>query len=147
MKEITIRQANAHEIEWINSKYEDVGFVASNFDNEFIIIASIENQPAGLGRLVIIDEQNIELGGIYVFPNHRGLGIADKIVSYLCEHNPFKNTTIWCLPFENLQNFYYKFGFKNSNQRMAPLKVAEKHQWCNANEAYQKEVLLLSKNS
>lgn len=147
MKEITIRKTGANEIEWINSKYEDVGFVSSNFDNEFIVIASIENKDAGLGRLVVIDEQNIELGGIYVFPNSRSLGIADKIVSYLCEHNPFKNTTIWCLPFQNLQNFYYKFGFKISNLSIIPAKITEKHRWCNANKAYEKEVLLLSKNS
>lgn len=47
-----------------------------------------------------IDKNNIELGGIYAFPNFRGLRVAENIVHNLCEKNPFDESTIWCLPFE-----------------------------------------------
>ena len=145
MESISIRPARENEIDWINSKYKEIGFVDSNFKNEFIVIAEYNNMKSGIGRLVLVDENNIELGGIYVFPDFRKLGIAEKIVNYLCKKNPYKNSTIWCLPFEDLLSFYSKFGFKENNQKI-PNKVFEKHKWCNTNGIYEKKVLLLSKN-
>lgn len=139
---IVVRQAEKDELTWVNSKYAEVGFVSSNFKNECIVIAEIENQKAGLGRLVKIDNQNIELGGIYVFYDFRKQGVAENIVSYLCKTNPFENATIWCLPFENLEVFYSKFGFVK-NRIIPPIAIAKKLAWCNT--TYDKKVLLLSK--
>ena len=146
MKTIKIVQATKNEIAWINLTYEDVGFVKSDFDNEFIVIAKVNNQNAGIGRLVKIDRDNVELGGIYVLPNFRGLGAAEKIVSNLCKKNPFIGSTIWCLPFENLYSFYAKFGFKNCETQNIPQEVIKKHAWCNSENRYEKKVLLLCKN-
>ena len=146
MKEITVKQAEKNEIEWINSKYAEVDFVKSDFENEFIVIAKADNQNAGIGRLVVIDEKNIELGGIYVFSEFRGNGVAEKIVHYLCANNPFKNSVIWCLPFDNLMEFYSRFGFKEQLKNNVPNEIIEKHKWCNSNEKYGKEVLLLCKS-
>jgi len=120
--------------------------VKSNIDNEFIVIANVENKNAGLGRLVKIDNKNIELGGIYVFPNFRGLGIAENIVRSLCEKNPFKASMIWCLPFENLLDFYSKFGFEKYTNGKVPEEIMNKLKWCNSGEKYEKEVFLLYKN-
>lgn len=145
MKEITITKAERHELDWINSKYKEVDFVASNFDTEFIVIAKIENQNAGLGRLVVIDNENIELGGIYVFSNFRGMKVAESIVDFLCTKNPYKNTIIWCLPFENLLSFYEKFGFKKPININIPNEILKKLEWCNGNENYGKKVMLLHK--
>ena len=61
--------------------------------------------------------------------------------------NPFKETTIWCLPFDNLLEFYSKFGFEKYNNKAVPDEVIKKFEWCNSNNNYEKEVLLLSKNS
>ena len=146
MKTVTIIKAKKNEIDWINSKYAEVGFVNSNFHNEFIVIAKVENENAGLGRLVKIDNKNIELGGIYTFPGFRGLGVAENIVSNLCDKNPFEESTIWCLPFENLQGFYSKFGFKKPQKGTIPKRVEEKLKWCNSENKYQKKVMLLNKN-
>lgn len=143
MSKVTILQAESHQIDWINSKYDEVDFARSNYENEYIVIAKVGNENAGLGRLVKIDNDTIELGGIYAFPNFRGLGVAEHIVQNLCEKSPFGASTIWCLPFENLLGFYSKFGFKNSEDKEVPEKVAKKLEWCNAENKYTKKVVLL----
>ncbi len=143
MNTILTRKASSNEINWVNSKYTEVSFVKSNFENEFIVIAEVNNQKAGLGRLVIIDDRNIELGGIYVFKEYRKMGVADSIVSFLCTNNPFKDRVVWCLPFENLKEFYSNFGFNESANIKIPNQVASKYKWCNT--TYDKKVLSLSK--
>jgi len=144
LNKIITRQAFKCDIDWINSKYREIEFVESKYENEFIVIAELNGQKAGLGRLVEIDDVNIESGGIYVFEAFRKMGVAEKIVSSLCENNPYDNRIIWCLPFENLKAFYSNFGFSQIGID-APTKVIEKHKWCN--KAYNKKVLLLSKYS
>ena len=145
MSKATVKQAEKNELNWVNAKYSEVDFVKSNYENEYIVIAKVGNENAGLGRLVKIDKNNIELGGIYVFPNFRGLGVAENIVRNLCDRNPFGGSVIWCLPFENLLNFYSKFGFQNCKNIKAPEKVASKLNWCNSESQYGKTVLLLCK--
>ena len=49
---IKIRKAEKNEINWINLKYKEVNFMASDFDNEFIAIAECDNIPCGLGKLI-----------------------------------------------------------------------------------------------
>lgn len=144
MKKVIVRRAKESEIDWINAKYMEVNFKVSNYKKECIVIAEIDNQKAGLGRLVRIDDKNVELGGIYVFENFRGFGIADKIVGFLCTENHFENTTVWCLPFEKLKGFYSKFGFVAS-ELIPPKEIKEKHEWCNVEGRYSQPVLLLSK--
>ncbi|MBA6315994.1 GNAT family N-acetyltransferase [Cellulophaga baltica] len=145
MKKITIKSAKKDELSWINSKYNEVNFVASTFENEYIVIASVDNEKAGIGRLVRINNGHIELGGIYVFPNFRGLGVAENIVKNLCNQNPFLPITIWCLPFEKLSEFYAKFGFKNCSDTKVPEKIATKLEWCNSKSKYDEKVVLLCK--
>ena len=139
----TIKKAERSDLAWINTMYKNIDFKASHFKNEHIVIAQVDNQNAGLGRLVFIDDQNIELGGIYVFEGYRGLKIADLIVSTLLKENPFLNSTIWCLPFQNLKSFYSKFDFKENLDLIPPEKVTQKLNWCNSN--YITKTLLLSK--
>lgn len=146
MKAVTITTAKRNEIDWINSKYDDIGFVRSNYENEFIVIAKVENQNAGIGRLVKIDEENIELGGIYTFPNFRGLGVAKIIVESLCVKNPYRGSTIWCLPFANLLKFYSGFGFRDHQNGAIPKEIETKFDWCNSSDKYQNKVLLLCKS-
>lgn len=145
MGDITVREAINSDIDWINSKYEEVGFPISRFYNEYILIAEVESKKAGLGRLVNIDSNNIELGGIYVFPSFRGVGVANKLVCSLCDKNPYKARTIWCLPFENLYGFYASFGFQKGELTNAPPEIVEKYNWCNNHEGFAQNVLLLVK--
>ncbi len=144
MKKVTIRRATPSELEWINQKYKAIGFTLSQYKTEYIALAEIENTTCGLGRLVTIDSQNFELGGIYVFDDFRGYGIAQKVVSHLLEV-ALQNKKIWCLPFKNLELFYKKFGFVNEkiDHSEIPDKIYKKYIWCNQN--YTEDVLLLSK--
>lgn len=145
MSAVTVIKAKKNDIDWVNTKYQEVDFVSSNYDNEHIVIAEVNHEKAGLGRLVKIDDNNIELGGIYVFPEYRGLGVAERIVSSLCNENPFNEVMVWCLPFEKLLPFYSKFGFKSSETVEAPKAIAKKLNWCNSGDTYAQHVLLLCK--
>ena len=42
MQKILIRKATKEELEWINSKYSQIGFVHSNFEKEIIAVAEYE---------------------------------------------------------------------------------------------------------
>lgn len=147
MKNIAVNQAEKTDIEWINKQYSEIDFVKSNYNNEFIVIAKVENENAGLGRLVKIDDHNTEMGGIYVLPLFRSLGVAEKIVSQLCEKNPFETSTIWCLPFDHLLNFYSKFGFTKYENGNIPDEIVKKHNWCNTGNNYEHSVSLLYKKN
>ena len=61
MDKIVIRLANKDEIDWVNSKYSEIDFVHSNFENEIIAIAEMGDTKCGLGRIVNIDDANCEL--------------------------------------------------------------------------------------
>lgn len=138
---IVIRLANNTDIEWINARYDEVGFVHSNIDNELIAIAEQQNQRCGIGRLVKVTSEVGELGGMVVLPEFRGQGIAKKIVKFLLSHaSLYKH--IYCLPFAHLENFYKQFGFKPnlSDDATIPAELAQKHNWCN--ETYNHDTLL-----
>ena len=140
---IKLRKAKESDINWINSKYEEVNFLASNFDNEIIAIAQLDKVDCGVGRLVKLDEQNLELGGLYIFSPYERKGIGGKIVNFLLRKKPNKKATIWCIPFAHLYFFYLKFGFKlvDDSSRKIPAKVLKKLRWAQKN--HENEVLLL----
>src|SRR5438128_1026460 len=80
---LQIRAAEKQEMAWINGCYDEVEFIHSHFDSEIIAVAEFDGEKAGLGRLVKVDEQNLELGGMYVFESFRNKGIAKEIVTFL----------------------------------------------------------------
>lgn len=115
------------DLEWVNGKYKEINFKESA-EGDFILKALCNGKPAGLGRLVRVDQSNGELGGIYVFPEFRGKKIAEVIVSTLIQNNPYVN--LWCIPFEPLENFYRKFGFTGVTSQEVPSEISEKVTWC-----------------
>jgi|SRR6185295_1951737 len=140
---LRVRRVRQDEIEWVNKKYDEVGFPHSSFSDEFIAIAELDNEKAGIGRLIPIDDKNAEMGGMYVFENYRNKGIASKIIEFLLQ-NSNKFERIYCLPFENLEEYYGKFGFKITpveDYKNVPKKILEKLEWCN--RSFDKKVLLL----
>lgn len=139
-----IRKAFREEIEWINSRYDEIKFKQSNFDQELIAIAQIDGQKAGIGRLITLSDREAELGGIYVFTDYRGRGVAGIIVEFLLQHSEqFK--TLFCIAFAHLQNFYGKYGFVLANgYQNIPNEVVEKYQWCKL--TYESEPVLLMLN-
>lgn len=127
---IHIRVAEQSEMPWINSCYDEVKFVHSNFEKEIIAIAEYEGQKAGLGRLVKIGPDHLELGGMYVFPAYQKKGIAGAIVDFLLSHvRSFQ--TVYCIPFQHLLSFYKKYGFVEcADLQSVPEDIIKKYQWC-----------------
>lgn len=138
---LTIRTAKNVEIEWVNKCYDEVGFVHSNFGNELIAIAEIDRQRVGIGRLVTIDSEHLELGGMYVFESFRNSGVARAIVDFLLKNTP-PNKTVYCIPFAHLVSFYKRFGFAScTNLDPVPKELLDKYLWCK--EKYPRPTSLL----
>jgi GNAT superfamily N-acetyltransferase len=141
---IELRLAERSELDWVNQCYDEVGFVHSHFDNEIIAIAEVAGEKAGLGRLVAIDANHLELGGMYVFEAFRGQGVAKKIVEFLLKYAK-PHQTIYCIPFEHLHHFYKRFGFAPCQLlEKVPTAVLEKYRWCQ--QTYETPTLLLAVN-
>ncbi len=143
MSDIRVRKTKEDEVIWLNSCYEKIGFKKSEFSNEFIVVTEFNNQKFGLGRFFKLDEENCELGGIFVDDQYRGMGIV--IVSFLCDEIDWTHKNIWCLPFENLEGLHNEFGF-NIPKALLLKEIFDKNVWCNKNAGYTKKVLLLSKH-
>lgn len=141
---LKIRFAEKSEIDWINTSYEEVGFVPSCFYRDVIAIAEWDGQRAGLARLVTIDEKNLELGGVYVLESFRGKGIAKELVHFLLKHVK-RFQTVYCIPFEYLLSFYQQCGFATCyHLEQVPKKIFEKYSWCKETYSQPTSLMILS---
>lgn len=142
---LKIRTAEESEMGWINNCYDQVEFVHSDFKNEVIAIAEFDQNKAGLGRLVRVDENNLELGGMYVFESFRGKGIAKELVKFLLA-NAEPLQTVYCIPFEHLLPLYKQCGFINcSNFDSVPQTILDKYRWCQEKYSDPTSLLILEK--
>ncbi|MDM5194035.1 GNAT family N-acetyltransferase [Bacillus hominis] len=140
---MSIQLATSKDLEWINIQYESIGFVQSDLTRDKVAIITYNNEYAGIGRLVQIDEDTIELGGIFILPNFRGLQLAGELVSFLVQTAKKSHIqNVYCLPFEELENFYKKYGFTevDTTQEVVHPIILKKYNWCL--ETYDKHVLL-----
>ncbi len=145
--ELKIRAAERQEIAWINDCYDQVEFIHSHFDSEIIAIAEFNEEKAGLGRLVEVDEKNLELGGMYIFEAFRGKGIAKEIVSFLLTYVK-PSQTVYCIPFEHLLHFYKQCGFVNCSKfESVPKTILDKYHWCQEKYTHPTALLVLELNS
>lgn len=142
---LKIRQAKESEMDWVNKCYDQVQFMHSIFDKELIAVAEWDDQKIGLGRLVTIDKDNLELGGMYVMEAYRGQGVAREIVSFLLkEASPSKN--IYCLAFQHLVPFYSQYGFVPCEElKQIPQEFGKKFQWCQRTYTATTALLILKK--
>jgi N-acetylglutamate synthase-like GNAT family acetyltransferase len=136
-----IRKAYAEEEQWVNERYKEIGFVPSNVGRELVAVAEHEGSRAALGRLVPVNADCAELGGIYVLQEFRGLGIATELVDYLLrEGTTYKK--IFCLPFAHVEHLYLALGFRRyDGAENVPQEIQRKHRWCNNH--YEHGTLLL----
>jgi len=138
-----IRWCGEAEIDWVNEQYQKVDFKLSRFNTDRIAITICNGERVGLARLCYVEDSVFELGGMYVQPSYRRLGIAKQLVRFLLNHRVLKDR-VYCLPFVHLRNFYLHEGFKEVSEKelsKVPINVLEKYRWCN--ETYPYEVLLL----
>lgn len=139
---ITLHLGETADLAAINSRYASVDFVPS-LDGELIVIARDNGAVCGQGRVVPIDADSGELGGILVLPEFEGRGVARRTVQYLIDHAEQKR--LYCLPFAELAGFYGGMGFSPVQDcGEVPLKVIEKYRWCE--QQYKKRVLLLERS-
>ena len=131
-----LRIARADEAEWINARYAEVRFLPSDLSREVVVIAEIDGQPAGLGRLVDVDDRSCELGGMLVFDPFRGRGVARAIIDELLRHA--RDRDVYCIPFADLEPLYAAAGFTPATD--APDSVREKFEWCQ--RTYDRPVVL-----
>ncbi|MDM5433740.1 GNAT family N-acetyltransferase [Bacillus hominis] len=140
---MSFQLATSKDLEWINIQYESIGFVQSDLTRDKVAIITYNNEYAGIGRLVQIDEDTIELGGIFILPHFRGLQLAGELVSFLVQTaKKLHIQNVYCLPFEELENFYKKYGFTevDTTQEVVHPIILKKYNWCL--ETYDKHVLL-----
>lgn len=132
-----LRVAGAEDARWINERYAEVRFLPSDLAHEIVVIAEISGEPAGLGRLVDIDEHSCELGGMLVFERFRGRGVARAVVQELLKHA--RGRDVYCIPFAHLEAMYAEAGFARTKD--APRDVLEKFEWCK--RTYEHPVVLM----
>ncbi len=136
---IDVRLATPDDRPWIDARYDEVGFVRSEWERVLQVVAELDGQRAGTGRIVRVGVGDAELGGMFVVSAARGRGVAGALVeALLARRDPA--VRLFCLPFAHLSDFYGRFGFAPAVGDV-PLAVAEKHRWCNA--TYPHETLLL----
>ena len=127
---LTLRPLLPGELDWANAQYDAIGFQPSAAD-DLVLVAEIDDTPAGLGRLVPVAPGIGELGGITVFPDYRGQAIARAIVGELLARSPY--AVLYCIPFAHLLSFYRSFGFVPvADPAEVPPEVTNKVRWCRA---------------
>ncbi len=135
----TFRLAQAADLAWVNARYAGIDFVPSP-PADLVIIASCEGEPAGLGRVVPLAPGIGELGGMLVFEQFQGRGLAKAIIASLCALPGFD--TLYCLPFAELEAMYAAMGFvRAADDGAVPPQVSKKYSWCK--QHYGKPVLLM----
>ncbi len=140
-----IKFASLEDLEWINHQYKNVGFVPSDLKKDKVAIITYNGEYAGLGRLVYIDQNTIEMGGIYILPKYRGYKLVGDLVSFLVQEAKQSDAShVYCIPFEELADFYKKYGYKevNLDQETVHPTIMTKYRWCL--QEYEKNVLLFT---
>lgn len=138
---LALRHATADDASWIHEAYSAIGFLSSDPSEHFVIVAEIDGERAGLGRLVPAGEDACELGGMLVFEQFRGRGIARAIIDELL-HNA-GTREVYCVPFAELEPIYAASGFvTQASDDEAPEEIRRKLAWC-AREIPERRVLLM----
>lgn len=135
-----LRIATQGDAEWIREQYERVHFVQSDLARDTVVLAEIDGQRVGMGRLVPAGERAYELGGMFVDGAYRGRGIAHAIVEELIRLAGDRD--VYCVPFANLETLYAESGFRRVEPVNVPETIQEKLDWC-AREIKDREVILM----
>lgn len=132
-----LRRARVEEEAWLNERYAEVDFQLSDLDRDLQLVAELDGELAGTGRLVPVGENSVELGGMLVLDRFRGRGIARAIIDELLRHAAGRR--VYCIPFADIETIYTAAGFVRCED--GPPKVMAKVAWCN--ETYPRGVVLL----
>jgi GNAT superfamily N-acetyltransferase len=109
---ITIRDLDDGERAWANALYRAIRFELTP-PEAVALVAEIDGERIGLGRLVAHAPDVLELGGIWTDETARGRGVARAMVEALLARGADAacSDRLWCIPFAHLSAFYQSFGF------------------------------------
>jgi GNAT superfamily N-acetyltransferase len=125
---LNVRRLLASELSWANQRYDEIDFVRSS-EADIIAVAELEGEKVGLGRIVPVEGNAGELGGMYGLPAYRSRSVATAVIEFLLKQSP--HIRLFCIPFAHLDAFYGGFGFVPVQEGLAvPAAVAEKFNWC-----------------
>ena len=126
---MNLRLATHDDASWINARYASVHFLPSNLSRDLMVVAEVDGVPAGIGRLVPAGDHACELGGMLVFEEFRGRGIARAIIEKLLLHG--NGRAVYCIPFAELEPIYAGAGFvRITPHDTLPAHIREKLDWC-----------------
>jgi hypothetical protein len=138
---ITLRRLLPEELAWANARYAEVDFVPST-EHDLGLLASCEGAPAGIGRIVPLGGGAGELGGMLVFDQYKGRGVARELVAGLFALPGFD--VLYCVPFAELEGLYASMGFATTQDTPdVPGPISKKYQWCLGH--YPKPVILMKR--
>jgi GNAT superfamily N-acetyltransferase len=136
-----LRLANSGDAQWINERYASVHFHPSDLSRDLMVVAELDGVTVGMGRLVPAGEDACELGGMLVFEEFRGRGVARAIIEELLRHADGRD--VYCIPFAELEPIYEGAGFvRIEPDGDLPAYVHEKLGWC-AREIPERAVILM----
>jgi N-acetylglutamate synthase-like GNAT family acetyltransferase len=140
---VKLRRATESDAAWINAAYADIRFQLSDLARDLVIVAELDGEHAGLGRLVPAGEA-YELGGMLVFDAFRGRGVAKAIIDELLRHAGGRD--VYCIPFADLEPIYAKAGFlRCERDESLPAHILEKLDWCE--REMQRPVVLMTQHT
>ena|SRR5215468_10365707 len=103
----TVRPAGPADRDFIARTYASIEFEHGAADD--VLVAEHEGERVGLGRLVPVAADTVELGGIWTDERHRRLGVAALVVRALLDRAAGRR--VYCIPFRALAGYYKRFGF------------------------------------
>ena len=125
----TLRTLRDDERDWANARYRELRFSPSP-PGTTGVVAELGGARVGLGRLLALAPDVLELGGIWTAEAARGRGVARQVVEALLAAWP-RRGQLWCIPFEHLVGFYQSCGFRPAAQPW-PAAIAAKVDGCGA---------------
>ena len=139
---IKLRRLLPHELAWANARYAEVDFVPSTV-HDLGMLATCDGTPAGIGRVVPLEAGVGELGGMLVFEQFKGRGIARDLVAGLFSLPGFD--VLYCVPFAELEGLYASMGFAVIEDGPGvPSAISKKYRWCLGH--YPKPVILMKRS-
>jgi GNAT superfamily N-acetyltransferase len=119
---VEIRDLRDDERAWADAQYRAIQFAVAPAP-AVALVAERDGARVGLGRLVALSADVLELGGIWTDDAARGSGIARTMVTTLLIRATQLGSPgpLWCIPFAHLGAFYRSFGFTD---RAAPWPAA-----------------------
>jgi N-acetylglutamate synthase-like GNAT family acetyltransferase len=139
---IALRAAAPHDEEWINARYRELGFLLSDLERDEVVLAEVDGERAGMGRLVPAGPDACELGGMFVADAFRGRGVARALIEELLQRA--RGREVYCIPFAELEPIYAASGFERIQPAPElPGHVQDKLAWCE--RAMARPVILMKK--